>query len=66
MRGGDHRTHPGAAQSTIWVGLVGPGHNITTIGEIEKTTGINFLPGVSASKRAEMENFKAPALWPKE
>lgn len=40
--------------------------HITTIAEIEKVTGINFLPNVSASKRAEMESFKAPALWAKE
>jgi hypothetical protein len=40
--------------------------NITTIADIKKRTGISFLPGVSASKRAEMENFKAPALGAKE
>ena len=40
--------------------------NITTIAEIEKRTGINFLPGVSASKRAELENFKALELWEKD
>jgi DNA/RNA endonuclease G (NUC1) len=40
--------------------------HITTIGEIERVTGINFLPGLSASKRAATENFQAPALWPKE
>ena len=39
---------------------------ITTIAEIEKVTEINFLPGLSAAKRTALENFKAPALWPKE
>lgn len=40
--------------------------HITTIGEIERVTGIDFLPGVTGSKRTQMENFKAAALWPKE
>lgn len=40
--------------------------HITSIGEIERVTGINFLPGLSASKRAAMETYRAPALWPKE
>ena len=40
--------------------------NITTIGKIEQITGMNFLPNLSATKRAALENFKAPALWPKE
>lgn len=39
--------------------------HITTIGNIEKLTGINFLPGVSGSKRSEMENFKAAHIWEK-
>src|SRR4051794_24817866 len=50
--------------ANTWVSYVTS--NITTIAEIEKRTGINFLPGVSTSKRAEMEKFKASALWPKE
>lgn len=37
-----------------------------TIGRIEKLTGMNFLPKLSTTKRTAMENFKAPALWPKE
>jgi hypothetical protein len=40
--------------------------HITTIGEIEKVTRMNFLPKLSATKRAALENFKAPALWAKE
>jgi len=39
---------------------------IITIAEIEKMTGISFLPALSAAKRTAMENFKAPALWAKE
>jgi hypothetical protein len=38
--------------------------HITTIAEIEKLTGINFLATMSASKRAQVENAKATALWP--
>jgi endonuclease G len=56
----DDAKHTGDA----WITYI-TGH-ITTIGEIERATGINFLPGLSASKRAAMESFKAPALWPKE
>jgi hypothetical protein len=40
--------------------------HITSIGAVEKLTGINFLPGVTGSKRAEMENYKAAHLWDKE
>jgi DNA/RNA endonuclease G (NUC1) len=40
--------------------------HITTVGEIEKLTGINFLATMSASKRAQVENFKATTLWPKD
>lgn len=40
--------------------------HITTIGNIEKLTGINFLPGVSGSKRTEMESYRAEHLWKKE
>lgn len=40
--------------------------NITTIGEIEKMTGMHFLPNLSATKLAALENYKAPAPWPKE
>ena len=56
----DNAKHTGDA----WVSYVTA--NITTIGEIEKITGIAFLPNFSASKRAALESFKAPALWPKE
>lgn len=56
----DNAKHTGDAWVTYMTA------HITTIGEIEKVTGINFLPGLSASKRAAMESFKAPALWPKE
>jgi hypothetical protein len=34
--------------------------HITTIGEIEKVIGIDFLPGVTGAKRAAMENSKQP------
>ena len=40
--------------------------HITTIGEIQRVTGIDFLPGVTGSKRTAMENFKPSTLWPKE
>jgi hypothetical protein len=40
--------------------------HITTIGEIQRRTGIDFLPGLAGTKRAEIENFKAPSLWPKD
>jgi endonuclease G, mitochondrial len=40
--------------------------HITTIAEIRKLTGIDFLSNVSAPKRAEVENFKANTLWPME
>ena len=40
--------------------------HLTTIGEIQRVTGLDFLPKMSAPKRAALENFKAPALWPKE
>ena len=40
--------------------------NITTIAEIGRVTGIDFLPGVTGTKRTALENFKALALWPKE
>jgi endonuclease G len=40
--------------------------HLTTIGEIQRRTGIDFLPGITGTKRAEIENFKATALWPKE
>jgi hypothetical protein len=43
-----------------------PDCHLTTIGEIERVTGIDSLPGVAGTKRTAMENFKAPALWPKE
>jgi len=56
----DNAKHTGDA----WITYVTD--HITTIGEIERVTGIDFLPGLSATKRAAMENFKAPALWPKE
>ena len=39
---------------------------LTTIGEIQRLTGLDFLPKMSATKRAAIENFKATALWPKE
>jgi hypothetical protein len=39
---------------------------LTTIGEIQRVTGLNFLPKLTAAKRTELENFKAAALWPKE
>lgn len=47
-----------------WVAYIT--EHITTIGEIERVTGVNFLPSLSTSKRAAMETFKALALWPKE
>jgi DNA/RNA endonuclease G (NUC1) len=56
----DNAKHTGEA----WVPYITD--HITTIGEIERVTGINFLPGLSATKRAAMENFRAPALWAKE
>jgi endonuclease G len=56
----DDAKHTGDA----WVTYVTD--HITTIGEIEQVSGVNFLPGLSASKRAAMESFRAPALWPKE
>lgn len=56
----DNAKHTGDA----WVAYIT--EHITTIADIEKVTGINFLPGLSASKRTAMESFKAPALWPKE
>jgi endonuclease G len=40
--------------------------HITTIGDIERVAGVNFLPKLSASKRAALESYKASALWPKE
>ena len=40
--------------------------HITTIGEIQRVTGVDFLPGVTGSKRTALENFKAPTLWAKE
>jgi hypothetical protein len=40
--------------------------HITTIGEIQRVTGIDFVPGVTGAKRIAMENFKAPTRWPKE
>ena len=40
--------------------------HLTTIGAIQRVTGLNLLPKLSATKRAELENFKATALWPKE
>jgi hypothetical protein len=36
--------------------------HLTSIAEIEKLTGINFLATMSASKRAQLENSKATAL----
>ena len=39
---------------------------LTTIGEIQRLTGLDSLPKMSATKRAALENFKATALWPKE
>jgi hypothetical protein len=39
--------------------------NITTIGEIERITGIDFLPGLTGTKRTAAASFRAPALWPK-
>ena len=39
---------------------------LTTIGEIQRVTGLKFLPKLTAAKRAELENFKAAALWSKE
>jgi endonuclease G, mitochondrial len=56
----DNAKHNGDA----WISYVSS--NITTIGRIERLTGIDFLPNVSASKRAELENFRALSLWPKE
>ena len=44
----------------------GPASHNTNNARIEKVTGINFLPGVSGSKREEMENYKAQHLWGKE
>lgn len=40
--------------------------HLTTIGEIQRVTGLNFLPKLTAVKRTELVNFKASALWPKE
>jgi hypothetical protein len=40
--------------------------HLTTIGEIQRVTGIDFLPGVTGTKRTDMEKLRAPALWPKE
>ena len=37
-----------------------------TSGEMQCVTGLNFLPKLTAAKRAELENFKAAELWPKE
>jgi len=56
----DDAKHTGDA----WINYVTS--HITTIGEIERVTGIDFLPGVTGTKRTAMENFKAPVLWPKE
>jgi DNA/RNA endonuclease G (NUC1) len=56
----DNAKHTGDA----WVTYITS--HITTIGEVERVTGINFLPGLSATKRVAMETFKAPALWAKE
>ena len=56
----DDAKHTGDA----WINYVTS--HITTIGEIERVTGIDFLPGVTGAKRTQMENFRAPALWPKE
>ena len=39
---------------------------MAAIGDIQRLTGLDFLPKMSATKRAALENFKAPALWPKE
>jgi endonuclease G, mitochondrial len=47
-----------------WVSYVTS--HITTIAEIERVTGNNFLPKVTGSKRAEMANHKASVLWAKE
>jgi DNA/RNA endonuclease G (NUC1) len=40
--------------------------HITTIRDISRRTGIDFLPGLSGSKRTEFENHKADGLWPRE
>jgi len=56
----DDAPHNGDA----WIAYVTS--HITTIGEIERVTGIDFLPRVGGAKRTAMENFKAPALWAKE
>ena len=32
---------------------------MSTIAEIRKLTGVNFLPGLPEAKRTAMENFKA-------
>jgi hypothetical protein len=53
-----------ALAAGAWINYVTS--HITTIGEIERVTGIDFLPGVTGVKRTQMENFRAPALWPKE
>lgn len=39
---------------------------ITTIAEIERVTGNNFLPKVTGAKRTAMAHHKAQALWEKE
>jgi endonuclease G, mitochondrial len=54
----DDAKHTGDA----WVRYVTT--NITTIGEIERITGIDFLPGLNGTKRTAAANFRAPALWP--
>ena len=36
-----------------------PAYHLTTIGEIERMTGIDFLPGVMGSKRAAIGNFRS-------
>jgi DNA/RNA endonuclease G (NUC1) len=56
----DNDTHTGDA----WISYVT--EHITTIGDIERVTGVDFLSKLSVSKRAALKDFKAPALWPKE
>jgi DNA/RNA endonuclease G (NUC1) len=55
----DNDKHTGDA----WVGYVTD--HITTIAEIKRLTGTDFLPGLSATRKAALEAYKAPALWPK-
>ena len=62
----DKVKHPGPTSPQLSTMNPQPVFHLTTIGNIQRVTGLNFLPKLTAAKREAIENYQAPSLWPKE